>query len=104
MIKVVEILEISLEQIVCRLSCNVVKKVNIKSLISNHNHLNGIQKLADSTYVQLAQIGVLGEIYWPETIIGKGGETWNYDISPEYIHYCGEDVDNESMEIVRNVS
>ena len=103
MIKVVEILEVDLEHIVCRLSNNLVKKVNIKSLISNHNHLNGIQKLADSTYVKMAQIGSFGEIFWPETILGKGGETWNYDISPEFIYHCGEDIDKESIEIASNV-
>jgi len=99
MIKVLEILEVNLEHIVCRLSNNVVKKVNIKSLISNHNHLNGIKKLEDATYLQLAQIGDLGEIFWPKTILGKGGDTWNYDISPEFIYHCGEDIDNEIKKI-----
>ncbi|MCB9310770.1 MAG: hypothetical protein H6567_11985 [Lewinellaceae bacterium] len=61
-----------------------------------------IQKLKDSTYLKMAQIGSLGEIFWPETIFGKDGKTWNYDISPEFIFHCGDDVDKESIEVVRN--
>ena len=31
-------------------------------MITKHNHLNGIEKLKDPDYIQLAQIGGLGEI------------------------------------------
>ena len=48
MIKVVEILEVNLKHIICRLSNNDMKKVNLKPLITNHKHLNGIEKLNDS--------------------------------------------------------
>lgn len=85
MIKVIDILEVNLEYIICHLSNNDIKKINLKPLIFNHRHLKGIEKLDDSKYIQLAQIGILGEIFWPETIINSDGETWNYDISPEYI-------------------
>jgi hypothetical protein len=99
MIKVVEILEVNRKHIICRLSNNDMKKVNLKPLISNHKHLNGIEKLNDSDYLKLAQIGILGEIFWPETIISECGDTWNYDISPEFIYHCGEDIDNEIKKI-----
>jgi len=100
MIKVVEILEVNLEHIICRLSNNDIKRVELRPLISNHSHLDGIEKLNDLNYVQLAQIGNLGEIFWPETILNSVGDTWNYDISPEYIYYCGEDIDVVNEEIV----
>jgi hypothetical protein len=102
MIKVIDNLEVNLEYIICRLSNNDIKKVNLKSLIFNHSHLNGIEKLDDSKYIQLAKIGILGEIFWPETIISSAGDTWNYDISPEYIYHFGEDIDIESKEVVEN--
>jgi hypothetical protein len=40
------------------------------------------------------------KIFWPETIINSDGDTWNYDISPEYIYHCGEDIDIESKEVI----
>ena len=99
MIKVLEILEVNPDHIICRLSNNYLKKINLKPLISNHSHLNGIEKLNDVNYLKLAQIGILGEIFWPETIKNSDADIWNYDISPEYINHCGEDVDKESVEI-----
>jgi hypothetical protein len=100
MIKVVEILDVNLDHIICRLSNDDIKKVNLKPLISNHRHLNGIEKMDNSEYIQLAQIGFCGEIFWPETIISSAGDTWNYDISPEYIFYCGEDIVFETHEMI----
>ena len=100
MIKVINILEVNLEYIICHLSNNDIKKINLKPLIFNHRHLKGIEKLDDSKYIQLAQIGILGEIFWPKTIINSDGDTWNYDISPEYIYHCGEDIDIESKEVI----
>ena len=69
-------------------------------MITKHNHLNGIEKLKDPDYIQLAQIGDLGEIWWPSIIVSASGDVWNYDISPEYIYHCGEDMDIINKKIV----
>lgn len=100
MIKVVEILEISLDSIICRLSNNDLKRVWLMPMIAKHNHLNGIEKLKDPDYIQLAQIGDLGEIFWPNTIVSASGDVWNYDIFPEYIYHCGEDMDIINKKII----
>jgi hypothetical protein len=36
-----------------------------------------------------AEIGELGEICWRKVIFGKGGERWDYDISPEFVFHRG---------------
>ncbi|MFZ1524652.1 MAG: hypothetical protein WAT22_07540 [Saprospiraceae bacterium] len=99
MIKVVEILDVNLNQIICGLSNNDIKRVKLQPLISNHKHLKGIEKLRSKDYIRLVEIGMLGEIFWPETIISSAGDTCNYDISSEYIYHFGEDFDLESKEI-----
>lgn len=90
MIKVLEILEVNTDFIICRLSNNDLKKIFLKPLVSNHKHLKGIEKMEESSYVQKAKIGIFGEIFWPDTIINDDGDYWNYDISPEYIYHFGE--------------
>src|SRR5690606_24011098 len=96
MIRVTKIEKITGEYIICRLSNQELKRINLSSLISNHSHLKGIEKMKDPVYLLKADIGIFGEIFWPETITNRQGDTWNYDISPEYILHFGEDVDIEN--------
>lgn len=95
MIKVLEILEVNPETVICRLSNNELKKIFLKPLISKHRHLKGIEKMEESNYVQKAKVGIFGEIFWPDTIINEDGDSWNYDISPEYIYFFGESISNK---------
>ena len=95
MIKVINLLDVNKEYIICRLSNNEIKKIYLAPLIVKHRHLKGIEKMEDDTYVKLAAIGMFGEIFWPETIINDEGDKWNYDISPEYVQYEGESLVSE---------
>lgn len=96
MIRVTKIEKITDEYIICRLSNQALKRIDLSSLISNHSHLKGIEKMMDPEYLLKAEIGIFGEIFWPQTITNSQGDTWNYDISPEYILHFGEDVDAEN--------
>lgn len=96
MLRVTKIEKITNEYIISRLSNHEFKKMNLSPLISKHSHLKGIEKLKDPVYIRKADIGIFGEIFWPETITNSQGDIWNYDISPEYILHFGEDVDVEN--------
>lgn len=91
MIRVSEILEVNTQYIVCRLSDNQVKRLDLLPLIKRHAHLKGIDKLNNPVYVKKAGIGIFGEIFWPKTITCSDNKLWNYDISPEFIAESGED-------------
>ena len=100
MIKVINIKEVNKDYIICSLSNKQLKKIYLKPLIDKHRHLKGIEKMNDENYIKLAEIGIFGEIFWPETIINEEGDTWNYDISPEYIQVNGESLVVENEKII----
>ncbi len=93
MIRVTEIISAKNFRIVCKFNTGETKSLDIKPLIENHKHLNGIEKLYDENYFETAQVGAVGEIYWKDTITTEYKAThsiWNYDISPEFAYQIGE--------------
>ncbi|MFZ1749747.1 MAG: hypothetical protein WAU01_06130 [Saprospiraceae bacterium] len=69
-----------------------MKRINLQLLLVKHSNLRGIDKFEDDEYLKSARIGIFGEIYWPDTITNSDGDLWNYDISPEFVAFHGEDI------------
>ncbi len=87
MIKTTAIESIDPYFLICRLSNNAVKRLDVYPLIQNHKELEGIEKLLDAQTFKKARIGEMGEIVWDKIIkINYQGEEliWDYDISPEF--------------------
>ena len=98
MIKIVKIINIDASSIICQLSDDSIRSLNLTPILAKHSHLNGIEKLKDINYLKKAKIGVFGEITWSKTITSSSGEIWDYDISPEYVDAMGELIsDNVNM-------
>jgi hypothetical protein len=90
MIQVSKILSIQPFEITCLLSNGVIKKLNVLPLIENHLHLDGVEKLKESSVFLSASIGAMGEICWKDIVKSKDGlTTMDYDISPEFLMHNG---------------
>ncbi|MFM7195852.1 MAG: hypothetical protein ACKOYP_13870 [Bacteroidota bacterium] len=89
MIRVISIDQIEPYAIICSLSNGIKRKVEVKPLIENHLHLDGISSLLHRPEFMKAEIGEMGEIRWKNVIKNSDGESWDYDISPEFILHEG---------------
>lgn len=92
MIKVVRILEIDSTYIICEMNNGAKKKLNIAPLIKMHAAFKGIEQLNNENFFRKVQVGEMGEIFWKDAVTTSSNQTWNYDISPEYINFYGENV------------
>lgn len=93
MLRVSKIVSINQQFILCELNNGLQRKLDINSIIENHHHINGVLQLKDLTILKTAQIGEMGEIFWSNLVLNSKNETWNYDISPEFVFENGEDVE-----------
>jgi hypothetical protein len=89
MLRVINILKIDQDSLVCELNNGHKKRVYIQPLLHKHAHFKGIEQLKNEGFLQKASIGELGEIYWKDAVSTSSHEKWNYDISPEYIEAYG---------------
>ncbi len=92
MLRVIEIVPIAPFVLRCKFNNLVVKSLEIKSIIENHKHINGVESLLNEEIFNNAGIGEFGEIVWRKIVRGSynGVETlWDYDISPEYVYENG---------------
>jgi hypothetical protein len=78
--------------IVCTFNNGITKAINVLPLLEKHKHLPGIEKLKEKNVFLKARIGIFGEIVWDKIIQpanAKENESWDYDISPEFVFYNG---------------
>ncbi len=92
MLRVSKIISIDQQYILCELNNGLHRKLDINSIIEKHHRINGVLQLKDLTILKTAQIGEMGEIFWSNLVLNSKNETWNYDISPEYVFENGEEV------------
>jgi hypothetical protein len=90
--RVTEILNIEPYYIICTINHSIKKKIEILPLIEKHAHFKGIENLKNKKIFTAAKIGEMGEIYWKNLITLSDNQQWNYDISPEFILFNGENV------------
>jgi hypothetical protein len=89
MLRVVEILETSAYYLHCKFNNGAIKKLDVRPIIEQHIHLNGVEELLNETVFNNVSIGEFGEIVWPEIVkmVEDGKEIkWDYDISPEFAY------------------
>ncbi len=87
--KIVKILEARFLKVTCQYSNGVIKELDVKPLMEQHKHLQGIEKLSQETNFSKVKIGIMGELLWEKliTINHNMQETiWDYDISPEFAY------------------
>jgi hypothetical protein len=93
MLRVINIVNIEQDSLVCELNNGHRKRIFIQPILKKHAHFKGIEKLNNIDFLQKAKIGKMGEIYWEDAVYTSSYEKWNYDISPEYIDAFGEPVE-----------
>ena len=89
MLRVLEIVESSPYYLYCKFNNGVIKKLDVKPIIENHMHLNGVEDLLNETVFKTVKIGEFGEIVWVDIVktVQDGKEIkWDYDISPEFAY------------------
>lgn len=93
MLKVVSIDQIEPYVLTCSFNNGSRRKLDVLPLIQKHNHLNGASELLNEAQFKKAQIGEMGEVFWKGIIRNSANETWDYDISPEFIFWEGKEVE-----------
>ena len=89
MIKIIRVLEAKSFKVRCEFNNGLIKELDVKPLIDQHKHLNGIEKLRQETNFAKVKIGIMGELLWEKVIIinhNKQETLWDYDISPEFAY------------------
>ncbi|MCB9202155.1 MAG: hypothetical protein H6604_03770 [Flavobacteriales bacterium] len=92
MIKISKIIGFNNYEIICEFNDKSIKSLDLRKIIDNHKHLNGIKNLENKEILNSAKVGIFGEIYWEDIIqTTKNGQKfiWNYDISPEFFYQNG---------------
>ena len=92
MIRIDKIIEIAPYYVDCLFNTGELKRIEVKTLLLNHQHLNGIDQLKDLSIFQKALIGEMGELKWEKIILSpkdNSGTRWDYDISPELAYEIG---------------
>lgn len=87
MYRINQIVKIDAFLITCKFNTGEIKKIDLEPIISNHIHLNGIEKLKEKFIFDSVAIGEMGEIFWKDLITNNGKEKWNYDLSPEFVFF-----------------
>lgn len=92
MIRIDKIIEIAPYYVDCLFNTGELKRIEVKTLLLNHQHLNGIDQLKDHAIFKKGFIGEMGELKWEKIILSPrddSGKRWDYDISPEYAYEIG---------------
>lgn len=89
MLKVVSIDHIEPDHLTCIFNNGSRRKLDVKPLFQYHKHLNGISDLLDEKTFLSAEVGLMGEVLWKNSIRTANNEVWDYDISPGFIYYHG---------------
>ena len=89
MLKVISIDHIEPYLLTCSFNNGSKRILDVKPLFQNHKHLNGISDLLEEKRFLSAEIGIMGEILWKNSIRTSNNELWDYDISPEFIYREG---------------
>ncbi len=84
--KIKEILEVAPYTIIAKFDNGVIKQLNVLPLFHNHSKLNWAKDLKMVENFMNVNVGILGEISWSESIKGKDGSLFNYDISPDFFY------------------
>lgn len=87
MIKIDKIIHIEPYIITCAFNNGMVKKLDVKPLLEQHLHLDGVSKLLQQKNFEKARVGAMGEILWDDIVnihYKEEEQLWAYDISPEF--------------------
>ncbi|MCA0365582.1 MAG: DUF2442 domain-containing protein [Bacteroidetes bacterium] len=90
MVKISKIIDIKPFEIISLFDDGEIRVLDVYPLIQKHLHLEGVDKLLETTAFEKAQLGQFGEIFWKNIVKSKDNMFLDYDISPEYFYSNGK--------------